>query len=285
MSKTNNRGPLAGSRAPPVNNLCLPSILYLTDRTIRHRDMLGTLLFSCNFTPPGADEVAKPSLCQLTTTSVTTPWTLTRPCLSLSGPQLRTPGRRKTGGWPHRGSSLRHTSIPHCPCTAQALRLAGGHTARRSPSVEPHARVLDWVLAWGCTASGLGWAGGCNPSGRPKREGCSRSTPRSLPSEGQYGHRTKRQGRAECPLADDTQTRIESRLGLHLDCASYAHGTTQACVCRGLYGCATMACIRPSPQQWIATVNQHTRANSSRDRGGRQFLDSLSQPRLSSPAR
>lgn len=81
---------------------------------------------------------------------------------------------------------MHSTSPPTC----------GGHSARRSPFVEPHARVLNWVLAWGCTASGLGWAGGCNPSGRPKREGCSRSTPRSLPSEGQYGHRTKGHGTA-----------------------------------------------------------------------------------------
>lgn len=101
-----------------------------------------------------------------------------------------------------------HVFAHHNPLTC------GGNLTRRSPFVEPHARVLDWVLAWGCTASGLGWAVGCNPSGHPKREGCSRSTPRSLPSASDGGHGTKRADtRAEHAAS------VES--GFHIDCRLY----------------------------------------------------------------
>lgn len=86
------------------------------------------------------------------------------------------------------------------------------------------------------------------------------------------GRKERRQSRA-CPLADGTRTRIESRLGFHLDCGFYACGTTQPCVCRGLSGCATIACIRLSPQQWIADCQSTYERQHARDRGAGRFLD------------
>lgn len=155
----------------------------------------------------------------------------------------------------------------HLPLTC------GGDLTRRSPFVEPHARVLDWVLAWGCTASGLGWAGGCNPSGRPKREGCSRSTPRSLPSASKGGHGMKRaDGRAEhAALAGDKHTRIECRT--RVPCRLRARAVVWT-------DCATIACICLSPQQVDRNRHSTYESQHARDRGARQLLDSLSQSRL-----
>lgn len=98
-----------------------------------------------------------------------------------------------------------------------------------------------------------------------------------------------RQSRAE--QSQQSQQSISARrrhadtgwgLGLDVECRLYAcrRRTTQTCMCCCLYGCATMACVRPSPQRWIASVNQHTRANSrgQRDRDAGRFLDSHCSP-------
>lgn len=52
------------------------------------------------------------------------------------------------------------------------------------------------------------------------------------------------------------------------------------CACCGPYGCVTIACICLSPQQWTATRQSTYESQHARDRGTRQFLDSLSQSRL-----
>lgn len=215
-----------------------------------------------------------------------------RSTLSAFSPWPRGLGGTGTDGRSYRGSKAPSTSslprsapfavlrsrIRH-PCgDVHTYRTAnpptcGGNSARRSPFVEPHSHVLDWVLAWGCTASAPGWAGGCNPSGRPKRDGCrdlrlGHSRPGARMDTGRSEEGRAGQGRAEHIWSQTSRRHgMESRPGSIVS-ADYT-GTRavllrRACavVCMDVRPWLASVCLRNGGSHLSINIREPTRAGS-----------------------
>lgn len=226
-----------------------------------------------------------------------------RSTLSPFRPWLRALGGTGTDGRSYRGSKAPSTSSLPRPAPFAVLRsrirhpcgrvhtyrtanppTCNGNSARRSPFVEPHAHALDWVLAWGCTASAPGWAGGCNPSGRPKRDGCrdlrlGHSRPGARMDTGRRGG----QGKAEQSISA-RRRHAETGWSLGLDpslSADYTRAVVllrRACavVCMDVRPWLASVCLRNGGSHLSINVREPTRAGSG--------TVMQADPRIPSPA-